>query len=102
MKDAVEIRVAKHGDGYTFALLDNTRQQILAQVPNACPVDRLSLMYPRRSETDFSVFYNAIEAHILLAVMGVKTMDDLKPLKTINFRESTTDTILHQITFPHD
>ena len=101
MKEPIEIRVAKQRDGYTFAILPDTREQILAEVPNACPANRLSVMYPRRLETDFSTYYEAVESHVLLAILGVKSMEELKPLEIINFRESITDTVLHQITFPH-
>jgi hypothetical protein len=102
MKDAAEILVSMQDYGYTFAILPSSRQYILEQVPHACPADRLSLGYQRFPKVDFPAYYASIEAHALLAIMGVKSMEELKPLRKISFKESVTDVILHQINFENE
>ncbi len=99
MKDVAEILVSMNDYGYNFAILPSSRQYILEQVPHACPADRLSLGYQRFPKVDFPAYYANIEAHALLAILGVKSMEELKPLKKVFFRESSTQEIIHQIDF---
>jgi hypothetical protein len=97
--DTIKINVNKQMDGYSFSITPSIRDLIKKLFPNAHPANNIFVGYDTKS--DFEIYVGKLESHIYPALLGVDNEDDLNQFGEIQFIDTQTGNILHQLT-PRD
>jgi hypothetical protein len=87
--EAIEIRVSKQMDGYTFWILPSVRQLVKSWSPNFHPANGISVSYDIKSNFEFKY-------GIYLALLGIDNQNDLiGKVNEIQFVDTKTEKVIH-------